>query len=457
VNAAARGAGFWLETAGDDLTPRSPLPGDASVDVAIVGAGFTGLWTAYYLAKADPTLRIIVLEKEIAGYGASGRNGGWCSADFPAPIATVAGRHGAGAAVATQRAMVEAVDEVGRVCAAEAIDAHFVKGGCLRVATTPLEVERLRAGADEARSLGPPDEHLVWLDAGETRRRVDVEGGLGGTYTPHCAAVHPGRLVRGLARAVERLGVTIHEKTPATAMRGGRVWTDRGEVRARIVVRALEAYTGSLKGHARLLFPLHISMGVTERLPASFWDRVGWAERETLSEGRYTYIYAQRTADDRIAFGLARGHSHLGWRTPDGRVPGIERGLLRTLRRLFPAAAGARIARRWSGYVGASRDLFPSVGLERGVAWAGGYFGDGVSTANLAGRTLADLILERDSELTKLPWVGHRWRRWEPQPLSWLGFGVWSLAREWADLVEPRTGRPSRLADIEQRLTSLFG
>jgi glycine/D-amino acid oxidase-like deaminating enzyme len=196
-------------------------------------------------------------------------------------------------------------------------------------------------------------------------------------------------------------------------------------------------------------------MGVTEPLPPSFWEGVGWRDRETLSDARPVFVYAQRTADDRIALGLARGHPHPGWLTPHYIVPSAAWALRRTLARLFPRVADARIERLWSGYIGAPRDGFPSVGLRDGIAWAGGYFGDGVTASNLAGRTLAELVLGRPTERAELPWVNHPWRPWEPAPLALAGVAAAFTAMAWADAVEARTGRPSRLLGTAQRL--LFG
>jgi len=445
-------AGFWLDTCGDDLTPRPSLRGNDVADVVIVGGGFTGLWTAYSLAKNEPSLRIVVLEKDIAGWGASGRNGGWCSSDLVSPPEAVAARYGQDAAVAMRSAMVDTVVEVGRVCEVEDIDAHYVRGGTLKVATSMLEAERLRADLETSRHFGWTDDDRRWLDADDARERIAVDDMVGATFSPHCAVVHPGRLARGLARVVERMGVRIAEGTTATAVGPGRVRTERGTVRAGVVVRALEGATGSLRGHGRLLLAVHIHMGVTEPLPPAFWDAVGWREGEALSDMRPVFVYAQRTRDDRIAFGLARGHPHPGSLTPTYVVPTAARALRATLSRLFPMAAGARIDSLWSGYIGMSRDWFPSVGLRDGVAWAGGYFGDGVSTANLAGRTLADLIAGRESDLTRLPWVGHRWRPWEPQPLPMVGVAGLFTAMRWADAVESRTGRPSRALGLVERL-----
>jgi len=457
-----RDLSLWLDTVDDDLTRRPGLDGDAEVDVAIVGAGYTGLWTAYYLADADPSLRIAVLEAEIAGFGASGRNGGWCSALFPASKAKIARAHGRGAAVALQRAMYDTVDEVGRVIASEGIQAHWAKGGTAVLATAPAHVDRVRAEVADEHAWGFGEDDLRWLDAAEAAATIGADGVLGGAYTPHCAAIHPARLARGLARAVERRGVRILEQTRVTSLagrdgsRGASALTPTGQVRADVVVRATEAYTPLLRGHRRVLAPVYSLMIATEPLPAAFWDEVGWRRRETMTDGRHLIIYAQRTADDRIAFGGRGAPYHFGSRVrPESdREPAVFAGLEQSLHGLFPAIRDAKITHRWGGPLGVARDWQASVGLDRstGLAWAGGYVGDGVATTNLAGRTLADLITGADSALTRLPWVGHRSRRWEPEPLRWLGMNAALRVMAGADHAEARTGRPSRRAALMTRL-----
>jgi glycine/D-amino acid oxidase-like deaminating enzyme len=451
-----RDLSLWLDTAGDDLTPRPPLPGDRDVDVAIVGAGYTGLWTAYYLAAADPSLRIAVLEAEIAGFGASGRNGGWCSALFPASKAKVARAHSRAGAVALQRAMQATIDEVGRVADAERLDIGWVKGGTAVLATAPSHVARLRAEVEEEHAWGFGPDDARWLDAEEAADRVGAVGVLGAAYTQHCAALHPGRLVRGLARAVERRGVTVYERTPVTSLARGLVHTTRGTVRADVVVRATEGYTPRLAGQRRVLAPVYSLVIATEPLPAEFWNRVGWRGRETVSDGRHLIIYAQRTADDRIVFGGRGAPYHFGSRVRPGfdRDPAVFAELERILHELFPGTRDARITHRWGGPLGVPRDWHASVGLDRatGLAWAGGYVGDGVATTNLAGRTLADLVTGADTDLTRLPWVGHRSRHWEPEPLRWLGINAGLRVVASADRAEERTGRPARRAALMNHL-----
>lgn len=448
---------YWLSSLDEPLTPRPALPGDTDADVVIVGAGYTGLWTAYHLAQADPTLRVVVLEREIAGYGASGRNGGWCSALFPTSLTGLARRHGRDAAVAMQRALHDTVRAVGRVVAAEGIDCDWADGGTVTLARTGPQLARARAAVDEARAFGFGADHLALLDADEAAARCGAEGVRGGTYTPHCAVVHPAKLVRGLARAVERLGVRIHEQTTVTAIRSGAAVTASGTVRASVVVRATEGYTPMLPGLRRTVAPVYSLMVATEPLPAQTWERIGLADRETFSDHRHVIIYGQRTADGRLAFGGRGAPYHFGSRVSPGqdREPRVFAALRRTLGELFPVLGpDVPVTHTWGGPLGVARDWAASVGFDRasGLAWAGGYVGDGVGSSNLAGRTLADLIRGERSELTSLPWVNHRSPKWEPEPLRWLAMNTALRVMTSADAKEIRTNRPSHRAKTLSRL-----
>jgi glycine/D-amino acid oxidase-like deaminating enzyme len=454
---------LWWDEIGDPLADRPALDRDLDVDVAIVGAGFTGLWTARSLLVADPSLRVAVLEGEVAGFGASGRNGGWCSALFPASDARIARDHGEGAARAMREAMQATVDEVGQAAAADGIDCHFAKGGTVVAARSRAQVTRAQAAIAEARAHGVPEEDLRWLDAADARRRLGADRVLGATYTPHGAALQPARLARGLADAVERRGGTIYERTPVTAIEEGgppgtgggsarrpTVQAPGGTVTADVVVRAVEGWTPRLPGYERALVPVYSLMIATEPLDDAFWDGAGLTDRATFSDHRHLIVYGQRTADGRIAFGGRGAPYHFGSavRLAFDQDPKVHRALRRALVELFPALADVSITHTWGGPLGVPRDWFASVGLDRstGLAWAGGYVGDGVSTANLAGRTLADLILGHDSDLVRLPWVGHRSPPWEPEPLRWLGVNAGRRAVEAADRTEARRGRPSRRA-----------
>ncbi|SCG66913.1 NAD(P)/FAD-dependent oxidoreductase [Micromonospora coxensis] len=448
---------YWLSTVDEPLTPRPPLTGDTDADVVIVGAGYTGLWTAYYLAVADPTVRITVLEAEIAGYGASGRNGGWCSALFPTSLSALARRHGRDRALAMQRAMRETVREVGRVVEAEGVDCDWRQGGTVVLARSEVQLARARAEVAAARAHGLDPEDLVLLDAAEASARCAAEGVRGGTYTPHCAAVHPAKLVRGLARVVEARGVRIAERTPVTEIRPGAAVTGHGTVRAPVVVRATEGWTPGLPGHRRTVAPVYSLMVATAPLPDPTWDEIGLGARETFSDHRHVIVYGQRTADGRLAFGGRGAPYHFGSRVRPAydQEPQVFAALRRALGELFPVLGpDVPVTHTWGGPLGVARDWHASVGLDRasGLGWAGGYVGDGVGASNLAGRTLADLILERESDLTRLPWVGHRSPRWEPEPLRWLAVNAGLRVMLAADRAERRTGRPSRRAAAFSRL-----
>ncbi|WP_214405302.1 NAD(P)/FAD-dependent oxidoreductase [Pseudonocardia lacus] len=435
--------GLWFEQVradGDDLAPRPPLDGDTDVDVCIVGAGFTGLWTAHSLLRADPTVRVLVVERRIAGFGASGRNGGWCSALFPASTAALARRHGERAAAAMRAAMRDTVDAVGEAVAEEGIACDWVKGGTVVLARTPAQLARARAEAAAS------DEERL-LDRDEAVALVGATDVLGATFTPDCARVQPARLVRGLARAVERRGGRIVESTRALRLAPGRVVTDRGVVHARHVVRATEAWSADMA--VRSVVPVYSLIVATRPLPASFWERAGLAGGQTFSDHRHLIVYGQRTADDRLVFGGRGAPYHWGSRIRpefdhDRR---IFTGLRAAARELFPQLGPDDFTHAWGGPLGIPRDWHAGVTLgPDGLGRAGGYVGDGVGTANLAGRTLAALILGRDDPITRLPWVGHRSRRWEPEPLRWLLVNAGLRLMTLADAEERLTRRPSVVA-----------
>jgi glycine/D-amino acid oxidase-like deaminating enzyme len=445
-----RSLSLWHDTADDDFVPRPALPGPAAYDVVVVGAGFTGLWTAYYLRLADPSLRVAVLEAEVAGYGASGRNGGWCSALFPTPWRSLVEQSSPAEAQRLHRAMAGTVIEVGRVLDREGIDAHYRRGGTVTLARSEAQLTRLREELRTARERGFGEGDLRLLDAGEAERHVAADGVRGGLFTPHCAVVHPARLVRGLARAVEAHGAHLFEQTRVLEIRPGRVLTVAGEVTADVVVRATEGYTAALPGARRSIAPVYSLMVATEPLPASTWDAIGLSSRPTFTDGRHVIVYGQRTADGRLAFGGRGAPYHYASRVrPDqDQEPRVFRMLQQTLRDLLPQLGPVEFTHSWGGPLGIARDWAASVGLDprTGLAWAGGYVGDGVGTSNLAGRTLADLVLGRDSDLVTLPWVNHRSPRWEPEPLRWLGINAGLRAMRLADWEEQRTQRPSMVA-----------
>lgn len=439
---------LWFDELPGGVAPRPALDDDGEVDVAIAGAGFSGLWTAYYLARLRPSLRIAIVEAEVAGWGASGRNGGWCTSDVAGIGGLLAAPETRAGAVGLQRAMFETVDEVGRVCAAESIDCGYHKGGALHVARSPLQQGWLRQLTEkmEGWGFGPDDQR--WIEASACDERVRMTGALGGHYTPHCAVLDPARLARALADRVERLGVRIYERSRVTAIEPRRLVTERATLRADFAVRATEAYTAELRGRGRELMPLQTWMIATEPLPAGVWDEIGLADRDALGDARTTVTYAQRTADDRIALG-GHGGYRFGSRIPRRFDPADPRfaALREVLVEWFPMLSDVRITHRWGGSFGAPRNWSPRVGVdrERGLGWLGGYVGQGVAASNLAGRTLADLIAGERTERTALCWVRPPARRWEPEPLrAAAAFAAVHLAQA-VDRSESRPGPAAAL------------
>lgn len=435
-----------------DLTPRPPLDGDTSVDVAIVGGGFTGLWTAFYLTERDPSLSILVIERETCGFGASGRNGGWAVGELAAGFEAYARRASPEAARRLMDHVHGAVDEIGRVAATEAIDCGFAKGGVIRFARSRAQAERQAAEIEANRAHGVGQEVIRLLEPEEVRRfarPTDLHGGI--FYAP-CAALDPARLVRGLAEVVERRGVRIVEQTGATAIRAGSVTTTGGRVRARAVIRATEAYTRDLPGERRTLLPLYSLMIATEPLDPETLDEIGLETRPTFADDRYAVIYGQRTADNRIAFG-GRAVPYLYGSRID---PATERDrrshdlIRRVLVDIFPVLRDVAITHEWGGVLAAPRNWIPAVRYDArtGMGTAGGYVGEGVAPSNLAGRTLADLITGTQSELTELAWVGINSRRWEPEPLRWLGIRGTRAVMSRADRTEFNSDRSSRLGRL---------
>ncbi|MEU9420731.1 FAD-dependent oxidoreductase [Streptomyces sp. NPDC048272] len=453
------GISFWHATdTGAPRPPRAPLTADATADVVIVGGGYTGLWTAYHLKTSAPDLRVTVLEQKTCGYGASGRNGGWL-------YNGVAGRdryaalHGHDAARRLQRAMNDTVAEVIRTAAKEGIDADIHHGGVLEVARTPAQLTRLKAFHAAELAFGESDRELY--DATDTRARVDIADAVGASWSPHGARVHPLKLVHGLAAACERLGVVIHESTPVTDIAPRRAVTPYGTVRAPYVLRCTEGFTAALKGQKRSWLPMNSSMIATAPLSAEVWDSLAWSGREVVGDMAHAYMYAQRTADDRIAIG-GRGAPYrfasraAGAENTGTTDPATITALTTLLTSFFPQLAGTEITHAWSGVLGVPRDWCAGVTLDRvtGLGWAGGYVGSGVATSHLAARTLRDLVLGDPTELTTLPWVDHRVRRWEPEPFRWLGVQALYAAYREADRRESATHTPNtaRLARLANRV-----
>ena len=437
LEARYRARSLWLDGLSEPLTPRAALPGDVDCDVVVVGAGFTGLWTAYHLKTLQPDLRVVVVEREIAGYGPSGRNGGWVSSGVSGSAAAYGLKEDDEAMTRARKETERAVDEIGLVVSLESIDCGYSKQGSIIVATS--EPQRERLGTYAGRAV---------LEPAAAREYVHIPDVLAASYSPHGARVNPAALARGLAMACERLGVTIYEQTEALEFAQGSVRCAQGVVRTEIVLGATESYTTQLPGERMRYLPLYSLMVATEPLPEAVWAELGWRDGLLVGDMHHLFFYAQRTTDDRIAIG-GRGAPY-ELRRPisedNERSESVKARLLAALARHFPAAADARITHHWGGPLAVPRDWSMSVSYnpERGYGRAGGYSGHGVAAANIAGRTLADLVLARDTDLVTLPWVEHHSRRWEPEPLRYLASRTIIRVLRDADLAEDATGRRSQ-------------
>jgi glycine/D-amino acid oxidase-like deaminating enzyme len=439
--AAVRDLSFWHDSLPEPVRARDPLQGEHRADVVIVGAGYTGLWTAWYLRRLQPALDVMVLEAETAGFGASGRNGGWCSAFLSGIEGWLDDPTRRPAAIQLQRQMFETVAEVGREAEDAGIDCHYELSGALEIAVNEAQLQRLRVEHEHALQLGFDETDYHWLDREQARQALRVDGVLGALHVPHCAALHPARLARGLAEKLADQGVALYEGSPVRDVSAGRVRTRHGSVRTDTVILATEGYSVGIPGHARRLVPVHSTMVATEPLDAGTLTQLGDGRRYCFGNLDHVVTYGQRTADNRIAFGC-RGFYYYGSGIRDrytAEDPVFDR-VRQTLLRFFPALGDVRFTHAWGGALGVSRSLRPAVCFDRElrIGWAGGYFGNGVAAAHLAGRTLADLVLGRDSERVHTPWVNppEAQRRWEPEPLRWLGFQAMRNLMERADRAE---------------------
>lgn len=447
----------WYADIGLPDALRPAITADTSADVAIIGAGFTGLWTAYYLKRAQPDLNVLVIDRHFAGYGASGRNGGWCMGAFAWNHARYAATSSRAAVLDMVATLEGTVDEIIAVCDALGIEADIHRTEEVMVATNPAQLARMRAEIAHRRIWGE-GHRLRELTAAELAQRITMPNVLGAMAVSGVARIQPAKLVRGLAQAVAAMGVRIAEGTPALAYQQGEITTPQARIHAPIILRCTEGFTAQIKGHRRDWLPLNSAQIATVPLPAEVWARIGWQGGELIGDMANAYCYCQRTPDGRITVG-ARGVPYkFGSRLDTNGVPDAKtiRRLTAILHQHFPAAADYGIDHAWCGVLAVPRDWCASVGLDRatGLGWAGGYVGVGVSTANLAGQTLADLALGRITARTALPWVNRRPRKWEIEPLRYLAVHLMYQLFAFADRREARLGiPPSRLARLGNWLT----
>ena len=423
-----------------------PAPStDIDADVVIVGAGFTGLWTAVLIAEENPGLSVAVLEAAQPGFGASGRNGGWCSALLPASDDVLDRTFGPGSATALHSAARESVDLIGEYARRHSIDCSWEKGGTLTVATNLAQLERLRGSSAR-------DPRVELLDEAALHARVRIEGARGALFDPECAALDPVALLQGLLDRCRELGVRVFGATRVVTIGRDHVIADgaAGLVYAttRQIVLATEAYVTRLKRQRRRLAPLYSFVVATDPLPQRIWEEIGWEGRETIGEAGHMVTYAQRTLDGRIVFGGRGAPYAFGSDIHSSRDVNdeIHDRIVARMNQLFPATVGVRISHRWGGPLGLPRDHMPGVWVdeETGAIHAGGYTGDGVALSHLIARIVCTRVCGNEDPAASLPLNGHRPRRWEPEPFRWLGINAGLLAAWRADRAEAN-GRSARL------------
>ncbi|MCM2129434.1 NAD(P)/FAD-dependent oxidoreductase [Larsenimonas rhizosphaerae] len=419
---------YWHDSLATPPVAYSRLDGDIDADVVIIGAGFTGLWSAYYLGNADPSLRIVVLEAEQVGYGASGRNGGWL-------VGSMAGldRYIDDWPLAKRQTVCDLlcrnVDDIGAVLEREGIEADYHKGGAVYVAARyPAQEQVQREYLAHLHHIGFRDEDCRWLDPDAMDRIGRFRDQRGGILQRQVATFHPVKLLHGLAARLVARGVRLYEHSPVEETAPGLARTRHGRVRARHVVTSTEGYTRHL-GLKRHILPIESMLIATEPLSSMQWDEIGLAGRQAFGDASRLVTYGQRSQDDRLIFG-AQGYYHFGGpaRAEFGisaRHQRMREGLLNAL---FPGLGKVSITHGWGGTLGLSRHFRPHAILdaETGMATAGGYAGEGAAMAHLMGQTLAELITGQQTERTRMPWVHANARpaevlkRWEPEPLRWV-------------------------------------
>ncbi|WP_287813710.1 FAD-dependent oxidoreductase [Pseudomonas sp.] len=464
---AWRGISLWMDQLEDSLTPRPTLEHDLDVDVVIIGAGYTGLWTAYYLKLQAPGLNIAILEAQTAGFGASGRNGGWLMGNLlndDRLLATLPAEQ--------RRASFDLLhgipDEVAQVAAIEGIDCHYRKGGALYCAARyPEQETSQRAYLEHLHKLGLSDQDYRWLTPAQVADQVRVERCYGAIFTPHMATIQPARLARGLARTVQRMGVRLYENSPVTDWQPRQVRTAKATVRSHWVVPAVEGYSANLPPLGRYHLPVQSLLVATEPLSDAQWQGIGLEHGQAFGEASRQVTYGQRSADGRLVFGARGGYRFGGQLRHDFTLSDQEIGLRRYLfGELFPQLKDVRITHAWGGNLGMARRFRPHMLCDHasGLALAGGYGGEGVGASNLGGRTLAALILQQHNELVRQPWVTctgglANLKAWEPEPCRWLGYNaiIKSFVHEDQTLANPaaapwRRQLASRLADVMEGL-----
>jgi len=445
----------------DPGEPCPPLAADAATDVVILGGGYTGLWTAFFLTERDPGIDVVLLEQDICGGGPSGRNGGFVNGLWD-ELPTLAELHGDDAALAICRAADRSIGDIGEWCDDHGVDAWYSRAGDLGISTSPAKDGAWWENAEIALKLGA-DQEYVELSPAQVAERFRSPVARGGVFMPGAAHVQPARLARGLRRVLLERGVRVFEETPVLRFRGGtpvEAETPRGGVTATSAVIGLGAYAASLRAFRRAILPRSSTIVLSAPGPEKLED-IGWTGGEGVYDYRSTLHYLRTTPDGRIVFGGAGARTGLGTglgpRMDFDEAAAIR--LVRELHRWFPSFRDVPVECAWGGPIDVTGLHLPFLGtLSTGnVHYALGFTGGGVGPCHLAGRILSGLALGADDEVTRLPIVGAEPKPFPREPLRSPGALLVTQAIMRKDDAEDEYRRPNRLVDLLARLPRRLG
>ena len=409
---------FWLSRL--DLRPGPSLKGDEKVDVAIVGGGYTGITTAYFLKKMDPSMEVVVLERDLVGYGASGRNAGFSMKLFGFSMAMTKLRFGKEDTLRAHDYMTDAVGLVKSLVEEHQIECGYEHTGFFRLATSEGYERRIRQEIEFAQSMGIDE--IKWLDADEVAEHVRSPNFRGAAYEPDSAILDPARLIRGMKEVVESMGVTIYEGSAVEDIQAGdrvRLTTPGGTVEADRAVLATNAYTHLLPLAKSKQAPAFTYVIVTEPLSDEHFQKIGWQNRQGLEDARNMIHYFRLTDDNRLLLGGSDVKIPFGNNMDRDGDEQVFARLEQDLRFLFPQLADLKIAMRWGGPVSVTLDMAPAMGTLKGgrLLYSVGCTGHGVSLTHLNGKTLAELVLGKSTKRTEIFFVDRTVPPWPPEPL----------------------------------------
>ncbi|MEW6262453.1 MAG: FAD-dependent oxidoreductase [Thermodesulfobacteriota bacterium] len=410
---------YWMTTR--DYAPGDPLRGGIDVDVAIIGGGFTGLSTAYHLKQAEPGLRIAILESEMIGFGASGRNGGFNMTLFGLTLSITAIRFGKAKAVEAQHYMERAVDLLRDLVAQLQLDCDYEHPGFLRVATSEKYKKRILHEIELAHKLGL--EGIEWLDRDQTQAQVRSPMYLGAWWEPRCGILNPAKLSWSWAEKIRPLGVEVYEKTPVNEISRGpdkiTLKTPQGTVRAKKVVVAANAWSHFFPQLKRKQIPVWTHIVLTEPLSDDLYQAIGWQNRQGIEDARNLVHYYRLTRDNRIVMGGRDVSVSRGFDMDKDLNEAVFEGLRNDVRELFPPLKDIKFTHAWGGPVSVPLDMAPALGYlgDKRVVYSLGCVGHGVSLTHLNGQTIRDLILERKTDLSDVFFVNRTTIPWPPEPL----------------------------------------